>query len=70
MYPAMLQLEGRRATVIGGGTVAYRKAKTLVACGAKVHIFAPSFDEGWGEIGRASCGERVYVMGCRVGGAL
>ena len=50
MYPAMLQLEGHPVTLIGGGKVAYRKAKTFVACGAKVSVFAPSFDEGFGEL--------------------
>ena len=47
MYPAMLNLTDKKVTIIGGGKVAYRKAKSFLTCGAKVSIFAPSVHEGF-----------------------
>lgn len=37
-YPIMLNLEGRQAVVVGGGTVGMRKAKALAAAGAEVTL--------------------------------
>jgi len=39
-YPIYLELGGRRAVVIGGGTVAVRKAQVLVAAGARLVVVA------------------------------
>ena len=36
LYPVMIQLEGRRVTVIGAGEVALRKVGDLLRCGARV----------------------------------
>ena len=44
-YPAMINLNGKRCTVIGGGKVALRKTRTLVAAGANVTVIAPAADE-------------------------
>lgn len=44
-YPAMLNLKGKRCAVIGGGKVALRKTRTLVAAGANVTVIAPAADE-------------------------
>ena len=48
-YPIYLELEDAHAVVIGAGSVAARKAKTLVATGAKVTVVArtiePVFEE-------------------------
>ena len=44
-YPAMLNLNGKRCAVIGGGKVALRKTRTLVAAGADVTVIAPAADE-------------------------
>ena len=41
-YPAMLDVRGRRAIVIGGGKIAARKAAELAACGAHVEIIDPT----------------------------
>jgi precorrin-2 dehydrogenase/sirohydrochlorin ferrochelatase len=37
-YPILMDLDGKRALVVGGGEVAERKIKTLVSCGARVDV--------------------------------
>lgn len=44
-YSAMLNLNGKRCAVIGGGKVALRKTRTLVAASANVTVIAPAADE-------------------------
>ncbi len=44
-YPAMLNLNGKKCAVIGGGKVALRKTRTLLAAGAVVTVIAPAADE-------------------------
>ena len=41
MYPVFLKIDGRRAVVVGAGTVAERKVQTLLDAGAKVTVVAP-----------------------------
>jgi len=41
-YPLMLSLAGRRVVVVGGGTVALRRAASLLESGANVVVIAPS----------------------------
>ena len=41
LYPVNLKAAGLRALVIGGGHVALRKVKKLIAEGADVTILAP-----------------------------
>ena len=43
-YPLALNLAGRRAVVVGGGAVALRRARSLLAAGAQVHVIAPVVD--------------------------
>ena len=40
-YPAFLNLEGKKAVVIGGGAVAERKVLTLIRAGADVTVVSP-----------------------------
>jgi siroheme synthase-like protein len=43
-YPVMLEGSAVSALVVGGGTVASRKATALVEAGARVHVVAPRVD--------------------------
>jgi precorrin-2 dehydrogenase/sirohydrochlorin ferrochelatase len=42
-WPVMLNLNGRRCVVVGGGPTAARRAESLVASGAQVVVVAPEF---------------------------
>ncbi len=44
-YPALLDLRGRVAVVIGGDDVAAEKAAALAACGAQVTTISPEFSD-------------------------
>ena len=41
-YPVNLVVTGQRCLVVGGGRVAARKVEGLLACGAAVHVVAPT----------------------------
>jgi siroheme synthase-like protein len=43
-YPVSLDVAGRPCLVVGGGSVAARKARGLLDCGARVTVVAPSLD--------------------------
>lgn len=45
-YPAMLDLRGRKAVVIGGGTIATTKARELIEAGAQVLVISPVVSTG------------------------
>jgi precorrin-2 dehydrogenase / sirohydrochlorin ferrochelatase len=45
LYPVMLNIDGKRVVVIGGGEVASRKVVDLLSCGAVVTVIAPEIDE-------------------------
>jgi precorrin-2 dehydrogenase / sirohydrochlorin ferrochelatase len=62
-YPLFLDLSGRRCLVVGGGSVAERKVKMLLACGAQVTVVAPRINKGLrrlAEITRVKIIERVF----------
>ncbi len=40
-YPIFLDLEGKKCVIIGGGKVAYRKARSLAEAGATITIVSP-----------------------------
>ena len=50
MLPIMLDITGKKCTVIGGGKVALRKAKKLTEYGGSVTALAPEFTEGFENI--------------------
>ncbi len=62
-YPVMLDLEGRRCVVVGGGEVAEQKVAGLLACGAEVVVIAPQLTQrlrAWAEQGRIRWEARSY----------
>ena len=44
VLPVNLKLAGRKCAVIGGGSVALRRVKTLLEAGAQVRVIAPEID--------------------------
>ncbi len=49
-YPVYLSLCSKKCLVIGGGTVAERKVKSLFECGADVWVVSYSLTEGLGKL--------------------
>lgn len=45
-YPIQLEIENMPCVVAGGGSVAYRKVKSLVRAGASVTVISPSLCDG------------------------
>lgn len=58
-YPVFLDLERRPCLVVGGGAVALRKAKDLLAAGAKVRVVSPRLAAGFQPLVRT--GRVVWV---------
>ena len=57
-YPLMLDVTGRLVVIVGGGAVAVRKVKGLLAAGAsRVRVVSPAFHD---EMPDAAGAERVY----------
>jgi precorrin-2 dehydrogenase / sirohydrochlorin ferrochelatase len=67
-YPINVDLNGRKAVVVGGGSVAARKAKRLVAAGAEVSVIAPELDAALA--GLAAGGELTHLQRCYLPGDL
>jgi len=49
-YPILVDLKGRKALVVGGGKVAYRKIVTLLDHGASVEVIARDLDRPLAEL--------------------
>ena len=49
-YPVFLDMEGKKAVVIGGGPVAARKAGALAKAGAEVTLVSPALDRKAAEL--------------------
>src|SRR3974390_1993845 len=45
LYPASLVVAGKRCVVVGGGSVAARKTRSLLDAGADVLVIAPEISE-------------------------
>ncbi|HEY8749931.1 MAG TPA: bifunctional precorrin-2 dehydrogenase/sirohydrochlorin ferrochelatase [Tepidisphaeraceae bacterium] len=62
-YPIMLSVEGWTAVIVGGGAVAARKARGLLAAGAVVKCVAPEFCEDMpGEVERVTAAYQPSVL--------
>ncbi|TPF96127.1 hypothetical protein EP30_09210 [Bifidobacterium sp. UTCIF-39] len=58
-YPVNLDIRGRRAVVVGGGTVAARKVMSLLHSGAHVTVISPTIDPRIAE--QVSAGRVIWV---------
>jgi precorrin-2 dehydrogenase/sirohydrochlorin ferrochelatase len=45
-YPALLDISGKSCVIVGGGAVAERKARSMLAAGAKLTVISPSLSAG------------------------
>jgi siroheme synthase-like protein len=63
LYPVNLVVAGRRCLVVGGGRVAARKAAGLAACGAVVHVVAPTVGDELRAVPGVTWEERPYERG-------
>lgn len=45
-YPILLNLRNKKCVVLGGGTVALRKANSLLKAGSRVHLISPKLCPG------------------------
>ena len=62
-YPIYLDMQGRRALVVGGGAVGSRKARTLLRAGASVTVVSPQASDDiktLADEGRLIWHERAY----------
>ncbi len=55
-YPVMMNLEGKLVVVVGGGRVALRKIKSLLASGAQVIVISPEVES---ELKQIAAGEPI-----------
>lgn len=65
-FPMYVDLENKKAIIVGGGPVALRRAKTLAECGALVTVIAPEAISGFGEVCREVI-RRSYHSGDLIG---
>ena len=63
MLPIILDLRGRKALVVGGGRIAYRKAKALANEGAHVTVISPVFVDEFLTMPNATLVQRTYETG-------
>lgn len=73
MYPIALDLREKLIVVVGGGTIADRKVRGLLAAGARVRVVAPAITEGIRDAARAGAielRERGFMAGDLAGALL
>jgi precorrin-2 dehydrogenase/sirohydrochlorin ferrochelatase len=64
--PICLNLENRRAVVVGGGNVGTQKVRDFLGCGAEVHVISPMVSDyirDQAAAGRVTLSERGYAAG-------
>jgi precorrin-2 dehydrogenase/sirohydrochlorin ferrochelatase len=72
-YPALLDLEGKRCVVVGGGEIAERKVQSLLECGAQIVVIAPQTTQAIGDLarqGRVELSPKSYTRGDLAGALL
>jgi precorrin-2 dehydrogenase / sirohydrochlorin ferrochelatase len=74
-YPIFINMKGRLAVVIGGGSVADRKIRDLIVTGASVRVISPEVTDGISEIkkvfpDRVDIISRKYMKGDLAGAYL
>ena len=65
-YPLTLDVRGRRVLVVGGGVVAERRVRRLVAAGAAVHLVSPAATEAlraFAATGEVEWAQRTFAPG-------
>jgi precorrin-2 dehydrogenase/sirohydrochlorin ferrochelatase len=62
-FPVSLDVRDRRCLVVGGGPVAARKARSLLACGARVTVVAPELCPEMQDLALAAVEQRPYTSG-------
>jgi len=73
LYPLGLRLSGRKVVVVGGGAVATRRVRALVAAGALVTVISPEVTDELAQLehdGRISVLPRTYASGDVAGAVL
>ena len=63
MLPIILDLTGRKALVVGGGRIAYRKAKALADEGAHVTVISPNFVDDFSTMPNSTLVQRTFEPG-------
>ncbi len=66
-YPVNLRLHKRKCAVVGGGTVAGRKIRSLLECGARVEVVSPESSpeiRAWARAGKLAIRSRGYEPDC------
>ncbi|GGL47532.1 precorrin-2 dehydrogenase/sirohydrochlorin ferrochelatase family protein [Sporolactobacillus putidus] len=62
-YPITLEIKGRKVIVIGGGKVAVRKIRSLLAAGASITVITDQASEPvkkWAEAGQITWNQRLW----------
>ncbi len=65
-YPVLLRLEGRRCVVVGGGSVAARKARDLLEASAAVTVISPALApslQALADAGQITVVRAIYAPG-------
>lgn len=62
-YPIILDIAGERCLIVGGGTIAARKAERLAECGAVVTVIAPEISGRIRDICGIALVERPFEAG-------
>ena len=73
LYPLGLRLSGRKVIVVGGGAVATRRVRGLVAAGAAVTVISPEVSDELAQLqhdGRITVLARAYSTGDIAGAVL